>query len=257
MLGVMMLPFGCLWRYPVVVGQNRLSVKASSRGAAAHSSRHLLGKGWLMKHWHARGASGVLATCVLLVCLTACDESGPEAIPSPSATLTSPPSTPTNPTPSPSWQDAYTADELRAYGEALDRWSDYEQESEPVWATGQMTDAASAVFQEYFVSPVWQQYLHRLQTYESADVKVTGLPTVFWSKATRIRTSESGGSVTVQQCVDYKTQVVTQAGRPIKAIPEPVLRTATADQVDGNQWLLLRIREPSTEKYQPCSQEAP
>ena len=211
-----------------------------------------------MRAQFVRTAHRAAVLCAAASFLVACDDSsGSEPVPTPTDSSASAPTTTSVPSPSPSWQDGFTAEQLQAYDEALALWSEYEKVSEPIWAAGKATDAASTLFQKYFVSPVWQQYLQRLQTYQSSDVRIDGLPTIFWSKATRIATSDGGGSVTVQQCVDYSTQVVTQAGQPVEAIAEPVLRTATLDHAKGKSWLLLRINEPTTEKFTQCSEEGP
>lgn len=112
----------------------------------------------------------------------------------------------------PAWQAKYSEKEIAAYEEALDRFTTYEQGSEPIWRRGKATPAAEELFKEYFYT--WQDQLRRLQTYEQVNVKITGVPSALNSRPTRIKIASDGQSVTIRQCVDFTTSVVTQDGEP-------------------------------------------
>jgi hypothetical protein len=213
-----------------------------------------------MRFGTSRRAYGALLTCACVVTMlaTGCradEEPGGQGLP-PTTSSSGQPVT-ESVSPSPSWQGQFTPAQLADYEAALNRWSDYERDTEPIWAAGHVTDEARRLFQAYFVSPVWQKYLDRLTTYEGAGVTIEGLPTVFWSKAKRIATSNGEGSVSIVQCVDYSSQIATQAGQQIEPIQEPALREATLDRTAGNPWLLLRIDEPSVDSFKSCTEEGP
>lgn len=206
----------------------------------------------------AHGALVVCGLCLALL-LLGCreDEESISSQGSPSSSTSTARPTTASASASPSGEASFEAEELRAYDAALEFWSTYERESEPIWAEGRATKDAEALFKRYFVSPVWKRFMNRLRTYEGADVKVIGLPTVLWSKAADIHIESNQGSVTITQCVDYASQVVRQAGKSIDPIPAPVLRQATLDQTGTSGWLLLRIDEPSIAKYRACSEVGP
>jgi hypothetical protein len=182
------------------------------------------------------------------------DKSSAEPSPAPSTLAATEPSSEAT-SASLSWEQQFTSSQLAAYEAAKAQLEAYESESEPYWASGKATPEAKKLFQKYFPAPVWQIYFDRLKTYEQADVTVTGLPTVVWSKATNVDATARQGSVTLLQCVDYSTQVVEQAGKSIDPIPGSVLRRATLDEGGTGGWLVLRIDEPSIEKYEACPKE--
>jgi hypothetical protein len=147
---------------------------------------------------------------------------------------------------------------LAAYEAAVARLASYEREAEPIWATGKATKEAEALFQEYFPSPVWQVYFDRLKTYQEVDVKVMGLPTVLWSMATKISSSDgASGSVSLRQCVDFASQEVTQYDEPVERFNTPVLRTATLDGSADAGWLILELSEPIEGEAKSCPKVAP
>jgi hypothetical protein len=206
-------------------------------------------------------AHGALSICALAltVCATGCnDDVQPQSQPSSVATPSTSGPSPATPTPTSSWQDQYTPQELDAFDVAVARLASYEREAEPIWAAGVVTEEAEAVFREYFPSPVWQGYVDRLATYEEVDVKIVGVPTVLWSMATKISSSDgNSGSVSLRQCVNYQSQTVTQYGEQVERFDTPVLRRATLDGAPDSKWLILALTEPVEGKAKVCSEVEP
>lgn len=198
----------------------------------------------------------VAAVSVALLATTAaCGAGGdnPDASPPSSTTPTAPSPSPTEPTPTePAWQDKYTDAQLDAYQAALSRYEEYETRTEPIWAEGKATPRAEALFKQYFPSPAWQVYYQRLRTYEQVGVKIDGIPGVYWSRAKTI--SNNGGSITIDQCVDYTKVKTTQRGepaKPIKAQQHPQLRTISLERPKGYDWLIYGIVDAS-QGARPC-----
>ena len=171
-----------------------------------------------------RSCSGI-ATAGLIgaLLLSACTSERSEPPTEATATESTPVDEPTvDGTDQASWRDEYTASELAAYEAALQRWTEYEVRSEPIWATGKANAEAEALFRQYFPAPNWQAQLEKLQTYEEAQVRVTGLPSVQWSRAARIKIGGTTGSVSITQCVDYLTAElvpIRQADREGASVP--------------------------------------
>jgi hypothetical protein len=170
-------------------------------------------------------------------------------------------STPTSTSQAPtidSWRDDYSDDELAAYHAALARWTEYETRAAPIWEAGKATPEAQALFRQYFPAPNWQAQFQTLETYEQAEVRVTGLPTVKWSEATRIKTGGSTGSVSIRQCVDYLTAQIRQYGQPVEkeaVFQQPVLRTIVLGKPEGKSWLIYQLREPTAKDAKNCDPE--
>lgn len=195
-------------------------------------------------------ATATLSVALLTV-MTACGggDKEPEAVP----TSSSPTATETPSPTEPSWEEKYTDAQLKAYEAALARYKQYETRTEPIWSEGKATDRAEALFKQYFPSPLWQGQLRRLATYEQVDVHISGLPTVYWSRAKSI--SDSGGSVVIDQCVDYTTVSTTQRGepaQPVKGQQKPNLRTINLEKPDGYDWLIYGVVDASSGKARPC-----
>jgi hypothetical protein len=202
-----------------------------------------------------RRAASVAVVLGTLVVAAACggDDHPPTNSPGPDASES--PTEPTEPTSTaPAWEKKYTEKQLDAYEAALTRWETYENRSEPIWAEGKATARAEAFFKQYFPSPVWQGYFRRLQSYESADVKVEGTPGVYWSKPKSI--SDNGLNVEIEQCVDYTQGKTTQAGKPTQVpgwVKKPNLRTITLSKPKGYEWLIYGVVDASSGKARPCA----
>ena len=154
--------------------------------------------------------------------------------------------------------DDYTNKQLKAYDEALDTWSTYEQRSEPIWARGKATPAAQALFEQYFLDGAAQ--LSRLRVFEQADVRTLGLVKVFWSKARSISNPKAaarrGLKVVIEQCVDYRTRTVTAGGKPSPLAPKfrkPLSRLVTMTRLGGSTWLIASVDDLSDGKANRCS----
>ena len=117
---------------------------------------------------------------------------------------------------------------------------------------------AEALFRQYFPAPNWQAQLEKLQTYEEAQVRVTGLPSVQWSRAARIKIGGTTGSVSITQCVDYLTAQLSQYDEPIEKEPvfqRPVLRTIVLGQPADQPWLIYELSEPTAKNAKRCDPE--
>lgn len=204
--------------------------------------------------------SRTVATAAILAGLTmtaACGGNDDPAPLPPVTSSTSSPSTSTSPTPTtPAWQSKYTKEQITEYEAALNRWSTYEQRSGPIWAAGKATPAAEALFKEFFLDPDSQ--FTTLQTYDQAKVKTEGTPKVYWSKATAISDPKKAGtrgmSITIQQCVDYRTRTVTTMGKPselAKRFQKPLIREIDLTKL-GTTWLISGVDDLSDGKAKPC-----
>lgn len=194
------------------------------------------------------------AALALVSCSNDQDPTGDptSAVPSTSSPTTTPTDEPTRP----AWMDKYTEKEIAAYEEALDRWSTYEQRSEPIWATGKATPAARQLFQEFLPSPLWQDLFANLETYEQVEVRVPHPPAVLWTRANRIELGNGTGSVTIQECVDLTAQETTQYGKPVdfpKPFRKPIIRTIVMDKPTGHPWLIYEYPYPSVDDFQRCN----
>lgn len=193
----------------------------------------------------------------LIATSSAC--AGGDDEPEPTASSSSAPATqspsPTKPSSTETvWQDEYTGSQIDRYEAALSRFRDYETRSEPIWAEGEATDRAEALFMQYFPSPLWQGRLRMLSSYQQVDVQVEGLADVYWSRAKSI--SDSGLSVVIDQCVDYATIRVTQRGeaaQPVAWQQKPNLRTITLERPEGSDWLIYGVVDASSGKPRPCT----
>ncbi|MEP9385553.1 hypothetical protein [Nocardioides sp. KR10-350] len=205
-----------------------------------------------MRRFHRKTAAA-LGAAVLMLGTAACGGGDdPTSDDSPSPTVSSSPTSSPSPT-SDAWKKKYTPAQLKAYQDALARWTEYEQRSEPIWARGKATEAAANLFKEYFPSPFWQNQYKRLASYEQVDVKVSGTPGIYWSKAKSV--SKDGGSVEITQCVDNTQIKVTQHGKPakpVKAQQRPNLRTISLSKPKGYDWLIYGIEDASSGKPKPC-----
>lgn len=197
-----------------------------------------------------------LAALAMIVGASACTDDGraPNSAPTQSAATTSTPGPTESVTPEPAWQDQYTAKQLEAYGAALARFQTYEHRASSIWAEGEVTERAEALFKQYFPSPVWQSYLQQLETYESVDVHIDGVARVYWSRAKSV--SATGLSVVVTQCVDYSQIRTSQRGQPAKPVAwqqRPNLRTINLEKPDGYGWLIYGIRDATDGKAPACA----
>lgn len=211
----------------------------------------------MLAHTLRRYAVTGIALSVLALSTTACAGDDPETAPtddSPSTATSSTSEPTTNPTPTldpGTWESKFSPVQLQAYEAALQRWESYESRSEPIWAKGEATPAGEKLFKEFFPHPAWMDYWERLQGYEQINVKVSGTPTVYWSKAKSV--SASGSSVQVQQCVDYTPVQRTQDGKEIsRPAPKPQLRTIFLSQPEGYDWLIYGVKELVDGKPKPC-----
>lgn len=214
----------------------------------------------MLVHTLRRYAVTGVALSALALSTTACagddnPESGPTDGATSSATETSSPEPTTEPSPTTdpdAWRAKFSPAQLEAYDAALQRWESYESRSEPIWAKGEATPAAENLFKEFFPHPAWMDYWERLQGFEQINVKVSGTPTVSWSKAKSVSTS--GSSVQVQQCVDYSSVQRTQDGKEIpRPAPKPQLRTIFLSQPEGYDWLIYGVKELVDGTPKPCT----
>ena len=153
------------------------------------------------------------------------------------------------------WRKDYDADQLKAYESALQRWTSYEELLEPITAEGRATPEAKDLFQDHFPSPAWKARWAELRTHEQYEVRTSGLPEVLWSRATAI--SDAGDSVTIEQCVDWRTTQTTQWGKPTQPVAsrqEPVLREIALSRPEGAWLVYALVTTPGKNKQEdvPC-----
>jgi hypothetical protein len=203
-----------------------------------------------------RNATAALTGVAIMLGTAACG-GGDEPQAGPGAPTAEPPATsasPTTPTPTePPWHKKYTPKQIEAYESALARWETYEDRSEPIWAAGEATVGAAALFRQYFPSPLWRAYYGQLESYEDADVQVVGTAGIYWSKPSSI--TKDGHFVKIQQCVDYTLGTTIQAGKKVPVpdwVDEPNLRTISLSRPKGYNWLIYRVVDASSGKARPC-----
>lgn len=138
-----------------------------------------------------------IALAVLAPFAAACNGDDPEAAPTtPSSAVT----TTTEPSPSESaWAGKFSDAQMETYEKALQRYTDYQRRSEPVWRKGKVTPAAKSLLQEYFYN--WRSELADLQLLDDNDVTMKGYPPVVWSRPKRVKQR----AVTIEQCIDPTT----------------------------------------------------
>lgn len=200
-------------------------------------------------------AAGLL-TLLMAVSLTACStDSEPAAIPeAQDPTTSASPSTPqSSQAPAePSWEDDFTDKQLAKYENALQAWTQFEGQQAAILEAGKATPAARALYERTYPSPLWQRKVFELEAFEDARIKYTGMPTVFWSQAARVK----GQSVTIEQCVDYTTRVPSQAGKKAKWqrwLREPVIRSVELGRIPDLSWLVYQSDLPTKKTVKPCT----
>lgn len=191
-----------------------------------------------------RRTLSTLAALTLAGALTACSDSAKDPAPKATDSTTS-----AAPTPTPTWQDAYTEKQLAGYDAALQRWESYLNRSEPIWAAGKATPQAEELFKEYFPDPIWRTVNAQLKTYEQVEVRSEGQAQVYWSKATEI--SKNALNVTIEQCVNYSAGETSQRGEVVKVADwakEPRLRVVQLSRPKVYGWLIYSVQDASAEK---------
>ena len=223
----------------------RLTLRAAT---LAHSGGLVL-----MRRIHRYPAAAVGAV-VIMLSAAACggSDAEPNTEPSPTQSTTSASTSPSPTQDTDAWKANYSPAQLKAYDAALQRFESYESRAEPIWAKGKATPEAEALFKEFFPSPIWVGQWKKLQSYEQVEVKTSGTPSIYWSKAKSI--SDTAGSVEIVQCVDYTTVTSTQRGEPVKQydwIATPQRRTITLQKPTGYGWLIYAVEDASTGKSNP------
>ena len=205
-----------------------------------------------------RSIISAVALGALALTAAACGgDDGPETLPTPTTSTSSTPEQSPTPT-TPTWESEFTEEQLAEYNEALKRWDTYEQRSEPIWAAGKATPAAQALFKEFFLNS--DEQFQTLQSYEQVEVKIEGVPKVYWSKALAIgdpkKASQQSMTAVIRQCIDYRPTKTTQYGKPTKPVEsrqQPVLRDVHMLKVGNVQWLIAAINRSPGGKDQPCN----
>ena len=194
-------------------------------------------------------SAAAIACAAALFTTSACQDSDPQPSPEPTETTTSATPTPTKP----AWESKYTPEQLKAYETALARFTEYEQRAEPIWARGKVTPGAEALFKEYWAA--WPNTLNTLRFYEQVGDRIVGLPTVIWSRPSKVTTHELGATVTIQQCIDPSTIEVKHApGAKVQEKKQgPYIRTIVLDQGGSRPFLISNLIDvTSGKKVKPC-----
>lgn len=193
-------------------------------------------------------ATLLLATWTVVgALLGGCADDGSADTPDPT-TSALPSTTSPSPTP-PAWQSKFTDKQLEAYEDALARWEDYENRSAPIWQRGKATPAAQELFKKYFPSPRWRNEFSRLELYEANDVAVSGLATVYWSKAQTI--TKNSLNVEIVQCVDFADVITEQNGDPVEGnhwTTTPHVRVLSMSRPTSHDWLIYSYGDPEGKK---------
>jgi hypothetical protein len=191
-----------------------------------------------------RRATAAIAGVALAFSLASCSSDDDKPTPTPSTTQATTPAT----SAAPSWEDAYTPEQLAAYKEALARYTAYLNKSQPIWAAGKATPAAKKLFQEYYIP--WQAYLRQLEQFEQSNIRIARNADVLDSQATRISLDGGEAVVTIRQCVDATGIGATQNDKPLaNAYDTPQLTDVEMAQVDG-RWYITQL--PTEPKDRPC-----
>lgn len=192
-----------------------------------------------------RRTSAVVVGLALAATLASC---GSDDAPTPKPTPTQ--SAPTTETTSeaPSWEDAYSAEQLAAYREALARADAFERDSQSIYAEGKASPEAKKILEEYFFT--YQYLWSPLKYLEKNGIKTVGDVKVLSSKATRIVVTGKEGSVTIRQCVDASGTTTTQNGKVLE--PAYALKhereIALSTPTGGGKYLILSYENKDT----PC-----
>lgn len=204
------------------------------------------------QHLTRRYRHAALAGAALTLVLTGCQSDSNERDEGTKTPNTSATPTETDTTADTSWQEQYTDEQLQAYQGALQRLTDYEETSEPIWREGRVTPEAEALMASYWLDGGAQQ-LSVLATYEQNDIQISGLPTVLSSEATFIAEEAGSGSVTIDQCLDWSTSAVTQRGTAAPT-PDAVLaeqrRTVELGRTGDAAWQIVYIN--TYDGTEPC-----
>lgn len=204
------------------------------------------------RHPRSRWTSPLVATAASLSILaTGCSgnsNADPESGSSPSSPAVSSSTAAPSPTPS-SWESEFSDEQLAKFERALGRWTDYERESEPMWAYPKPTADTLSFFAEYFYNEDVMQ--GRLTQYADAEVRIDGVPDIVWSKPVRVR----GASVRIRQCVDPASVRVTQHNQVVPNSAGPILREIDLSVPKGAEdYLIQQIHDLSWgRKEQRCA----
>lgn len=190
--------------------------------------------------------TGVLVVLISMVLASCSDDTEPAPIPDSTSSTSESTVVPTDD--EPSWEDDYTDKQLATYEDALARWTEYETKSEAIYAAGKATAEAEELFKEYYPSPVWESKFQALQAYERGNVRTDGLPTVRWSKATKV----TENSATIRQCVDYTSVQTTQDGKRLDAPAEPQVRDIHLSKPGGHDFLIYQETFRFKGEVKPC-----
>jgi len=200
-------------------------------------------------------AAAIAALAGLTFTMAGCGADGDDPKPLPPISSSSTASTPTT-SPSPTtqaWESKFTRKQRVEYDEALQRWESYEQRSEPIFAKGKVTPAAEALFKDYFI--VWQNQLNTLRFYEQVGDKVVGLPTVIWSRPSKVTAFKGGMNVKIQQCIDPSTvKVKHAAGAQVQEKNVgPYIRKISLSKTDAKPYRVSELFDvTSGKKVKPC-----
>lgn len=210
-------------------------------------------KAALMRARQARRglAAAVVSAAVISTAAGCGGDDGASALPplDTTAATTSPSPTPTEDPDA--WKSDYDEDQLRAFDEALAVWQEYEEKSEPIWAAGKATADAEKLFKKYWTT--WANTLNTLSKAEEFGARSFGLPEVIWSRASRVKLTESGAAdVAIRQCIDPST-VKTEFAPDVQVQKRdlgPSVRTITLFGGGGSDgtWRIRSLADVTTEK---------
>lgn len=193
----------------------------TTKGAGAHT------------YWLRRSLLGTVLACALMLVLSGCGNDKPEPIPA--VTTTPPTST------APSWESAYTQEQIEAYDGALNHYSSYLKNTWPIYEAGEATDEAKTTLRQYWGA--WQTPWFQLLAYKDNPIKYSGpAPHVVSAKALSVKITTDGAGVNLQACVDRSNVTASQGGKtlatPSTATTRGLVNVALTEQ--GGSWLIWK-----------------
>jgi hypothetical protein len=182
------------------------------------------------------------------------DEPKPVSTPTQSASPTTPSTSPSEPgttAPEPTWDDQYSAAELRRYGDARDRWLAFWNEYNEAARLGVDTPRVKQMFEEYSRAPLGE-YSRFLDLYVRGGVRMEVPPEVLWTSASRI----GPAAVTFNYCLDDTKSRIVNTNGDVNPKPKLLRRLVTVQMektVEG--WKQRGFVHQDMER--PCGLTAP
>jgi len=227
---------------------HRSSVADVVRAAYSERTATLAHSGGLVLmrrfHIHTGAAFGV---AIIMLMAAACGGGDPKSDPSPSTTISSPPTASTSPTPT--WDEKFSPAELQRYKEARARWLEYWAFYTAAARKGVDTPSVMAGFEKYSMAPL-SEHSQFLDTYVNGGARMEVAPKVLWTSASKIGPT----SVVFNYCLDYTDARITTNGQ-VNEITDPSRRLVKVQMRKTTKgWMKERYVD---QRVRPCAPTAP